>query len=146
MGIALFALSTFSQPFQGLAQWLRPHRSTAAPKASHGTLRAGSTLNKSVTWAVATGLAPHQRLFTPPNASGGAAGLASHQGAGMARFSEALAASRQTANTNCRSPRRPVRVFHGQSRVDAGRMVIAGRMADVCAELERMAAAEPQPR
>ncbi|MDQ6882155.1 MAG: hypothetical protein M3150_08690, partial [Pseudomonadota bacterium] len=44
------------------------------------------------------------------------------------------------------APRRPLRVLrvvdtcHGPSA--AGRMVISGRMADVCAELERLAALE----
>jgi len=40
----------------------------------------------------------------------------------------------------------PLRVRHivdvGQQRYGAGRMVISGRMADVCAELERLAACE----
>jgi hypothetical protein len=33
-----------------------------------------------------------------------------------------------------------------QARGGAGRMVISGRMADVCAELERLAAREAQQR
>ncbi|MES2936743.1 MAG: hypothetical protein V4864_03605 [Pseudomonadota bacterium] len=38
---------------------------------------------------------------------------------------------------------RVVRVFEGpQPRAAAGRMVISGRLADVCAELDRLAAAE----
>ncbi len=38
---------------------------------------------------------------------------------------------------------RVVRVFEGpQAAAGAGRMVICGRMADVCAELERLAALE----
>lgn len=37
---------------------------------------------------------------------------------------------------------RVVRVFEGQAAAGAGRMVISGRMADVCAELERLAALE----
>lgn len=38
---------------------------------------------------------------------------------------------------------RVVRVFEGpQATAGAGRMVISGRMADVCAELERLAALE----
>ena len=41
---------------------------------------------------------------------------------------------------------RPLRVVHvmerGASRAHAGRMVISGRMADVCAELDRLAARE----
>ncbi|MBA2675154.1 hypothetical protein [Ramlibacter sp.] len=40
-------------------------------------------------------------------------------------------------------PLRVVRVFEGpQPRAAAGRMVISGRLADVCAELDRMAAVE----
>ncbi len=40
-------------------------------------------------------------------------------------------------------PLRVVRVLEaGQSSAHGGRMVISGRMADVCAELERMAARE----
>ena len=41
---------------------------------------------------------------------------------------------------------RPLRVVHvmeaGQPRAHVGRMVISGRMADVCAELDRLAACE----
>jgi hypothetical protein len=41
---------------------------------------------------------------------------------------------------------RPLRVLRvletGQTRAQVGRMVISGRMADVCAELDRMAARE----
>jgi len=40
-------------------------------------------------------------------------------------------------------PLRVVRVLEGsQAAASAGRMVISGRMADVCAELERLAALE----
>jgi hypothetical protein len=40
-------------------------------------------------------------------------------------------------------PLRVVRVLDGNHGIrDAGRMVISGRMADVCAELERLAALE----
>jgi hypothetical protein len=58
-----------------------------------------------------------------------------------------------TDGTALRCPRkvataaiRPLRVVHvveiGQPRSQAGRMVISGRMADVCAELDRLAASE----
>lgn len=40
-------------------------------------------------------------------------------------------------------PLRVVRVVEaGQARTSVGRMVISGRMADVCAELDRLAARE----
>ncbi len=42
-----------------------------------------------------------------------------------------------------RKPLRVVRVMEaGQTRTSVGRMVISGRMADVCAELDRLAASE----
>ncbi|APW42513.1 hypothetical protein [Rhodoferax saidenbachensis] len=42
-----------------------------------------------------------------------------------------------------RKPLRVVRVLEaGQTRASVGRMVISGRMADVCAELDRLAASE----
>jgi len=42
------------------------------------------------------------------------------------------------------TPLRVVRVVEqGQARNHVGRMVISGRMADVCAELDRLAACEP---
>jgi hypothetical protein len=58
-----------------------------------------------------------------------------------------------TDGTAMRCPRkvatatiRPLRVVHvvekGQPQSQAGRMVISGRMADVCAELDRLAASE----
>ena len=44
------------------------------------------------------------------------------------------------------SAQRPLRVVHvmeaGQAPAQVGRMVISGRMADVCAELDRLAACE----
>ncbi len=43
-------------------------------------------------------------------------------------------------------PRKPVRVLRvvepGQARSSVGRMLISGRMSDVCAELDRLAARE----
>jgi hypothetical protein len=47
-------------------------------------------------------------------------------------------------------PARPLRVVRvmeaGQPRSDIGRIVISGRMADVCAELDRLAASEAAGR
>lgn len=47
---------------------------------------------------------------------------------------------------SCSQVRRPLRVVRivetGQPRAHVGRMVISGRMADVCAELDRLAARE----
>ncbi len=46
-------------------------------------------------------------------------------------------------NCSIQKPLRVVRVVEpGQSRSSVGRIVISGRMADVCAELDRLAACE----
>ena len=52
--------------------------------------------------------------------------------------------TRATAKNDATSkPLRVVRVLEaGQARASSGRMVISGRMADVCAELDRLAARE----
>jgi hypothetical protein len=56
------------------------------------------------------------------------------------------AACPQTAAMAHRVAPRPLRVVRvmeaGQPRSQVGRMVISGRMADVCAELDRLAACE----
>lgn len=59
-----------------------------------------------------------------------------------ARTYPARAAGQNDHNTTVR-PLRVVRVVDaGQSHGSVGRMVISGRMADVCAELDRLAARE----
>jgi hypothetical protein len=56
--------------------------------------------------------------------------------------SQAITRARAIYHPN-RKPLRVVRVLEsGQPRSDVGRMVISGRMADVCAELDRLAACE----
>ena len=53
---------------------------------------------------------------------------------------------RVTAEPGGAAPHRPLRVVRfleaGQTPAQVGRMVISGRMADVCAELDRLAARE----
>ena len=56
------------------------------------------------------------------------------------RCTRALPANRH--HDNPRRPLRVVRVVDSQAARGAGRMVISGRMADVCAELDRLAALE----
>jgi hypothetical protein len=63
-----------------------------------------------------------------------------HTAAGRAHVAWPPAAHRASA------PRRPLRVLRvvdaGHAPSTAGRMVISGRMADVCAELDRLVALE----
>ena len=72
-----------------------------------------------------------------------------HQPAAKPKNAPYLVATRaistpQKAQNSLKSkPLRVVRVVEsGQARSDVGRMVISGRMADVCAELDRLAACE----
>jgi hypothetical protein len=51
-------------------------------------------------------------------------------------------ASRRVSRACTSRPLRVVRVLEASASPSAGRMVISGRMADVCAELERLAALE----
>jgi hypothetical protein len=52
----------------------------------------------------------------------------------------------ENSNFSLKSPTKTLRVVRvvetGQTRASVGRMVISGRMADVCAELDRLAACE----
>jgi len=55
----------------------------------------------------------------------------------------AITTAARGINQPKQKPLRVVRVLEsGQPRSDVGRMVISGRMADVCAELDRLAACE----
>jgi hypothetical protein len=69
----------------------------------------------------------------------------------MAGLAPRACSTRAHPAAGCRErPRRPLRVLRvvETSRVPsgAGRMVISGRMADVCAELDRLAALEASGR
>ena len=72
---------------------------------------------------------PHPRPVTLPEA---------HRNALQVPMAQALAEARRA-----RPPVRVLRVVEaGETSAHGGRMVISGRMADVCAELDRMVARE----
>ena len=67
--------------------------------------------------------------------------VATHSIAGSARCTRAE--PQNSSNTSYARPLRVVRFLEaGQTPAHVGRMVISGRMADVCAELDRLAARE----
>ena len=84
--------------------------------------------------------ASHQTAtpWTPP--------LSVHAGTGSTQKLATRCATPMRGDTNKFALRRPVRVVRvleaGQPRSSVGRMVISGRMADVCAELDRLAERE----
>ncbi len=131
MGLALFALSALSQPIHTLAQWLHPRRCTPAHSPAHAARTPGVRHEGLSSCAVAS---------IVPEVAGSASGSTGCQPA--ARMHSASCATTGPGAASRRGTRRPVRVLHPASRSEVGRMVISGRMADVCAELERMAACE----
>lgn len=67
--------------------------------------------------------------------------VATHSIANTSRYPRV--ALQSSAKTSARRPLRIVRILEaGQAPAQVGRMVISGRMADVCAELDRLAARE----
>ena len=119
MGIALFSPTGLLGSFQGLMGWF----TASSPHSLRGI---------------------HTPQATRP-ASGWAPGCNNRPNPAPA----------WTARPSCSTPppaapRRPVRVLRvidtPQSSASAGRMRISGRMADVCAELDRMAALESSAR
>jgi len=50
--------------------------------------------------------------------------------------------SEQDSPAGSKQTLKPLRIVHSRGGKDGGRLVISGRMADVCAELDRMAARE----
>ncbi len=124
MGIVSFPLSPVRSallaPMQALAAWLAPVRRVRAPVAVRSFAKPASAPHL-----------PHQ-LALPF----GAAGKASR-----CRPVPAPGCSSKPAVSRLRV----VRVFdQAVAPSCAGRMVISGRMADVCAELERMSEFEGQ--
>lgn len=130
MGIASLTLSAFSQPLHALARWLQP--------AMHGGLDTAVARPR-------TCKAPLPATIQVPAWPGAVA-------ARMPRDEPTLAAAGSRSPTPAPGTEaacshaqacRVVRVLRtAASGADAGRLVISGRMADVCAELDRMAARE----
>ena len=113
MGFALFALSSLYQPLRRMAQRMRPRPTLGAVPG---------------------------RSCNEPLCNGGAKAA---DAAAAHRLPEMANAAKLTGDTSaqCRasvSPR-PLRVILNRHDGQACRLVISGRMADVCAELERLA-------
>ncbi|CAN7359358.1 hypothetical protein LJR118_002115 [Acidovorax sp. LjRoot118] len=129
MGIASLTFSAFSQPLHALTRWLQPaayggHDTT---EARPRTCKAPLPATPAPAWPAAAA-ARMPRDETPLAAAGSRV-------PNPAQGTEAVC--------NHAQARRVVRVLRtAASGADAGRLVISGRMADVCAELDRMAARE----
>jgi len=163
MGIALTTFSAFSMPLRSLTRWFHSTAALAAQSAAgsppsrsrrdeadrgNGGDTAGSRtthrpqglpgprpLRGNWPFTVNTPQTPPAESPGRQAATGRAQSLIPAPPAGSR---SACAASRPTDG----SGRRTAKVLHSISTPGAGRLVIAGRMADVCAELDRMVACE----
>ncbi len=141
MGIASSTLlSAFSHPLHVLARWLQPAMHGARDATAARPPRAcklPQPTSAAPAWPAAC--APHDEILL--------AGAGGRPPAACATaelpFSMAAQAARGHAGARHLQACRVVRVLRtAASGADAGRLVISGRMADVCAELDRMAARE----
>lgn len=124
MGIALFAASALARPLTALHRWWGREN---VPCPQHSSARAEAS--------AATTTRPQNLGPLPLRPGPVPRTCASPVAARPARTPEP--ASRPPCTLPAASG--AIRVLRGH-----GRMVIAGRMADVCAELDRLAACEPQ--
>lgn len=120
MGMAVFALSAFARPLFLLHRWLSCQRARRLP----GRLPLRSALSQNA---------------ASPCEAAPAADTEATVGALRIVHGAPVPALRRPCAVHAPA-RRPLRVVHGGGM--PGRLVISGRMADVCAELERLAAQE----
>lgn len=140
MAMALLTLSSLSQPVRALGRWLHRGLSSGATRTGQPSAAPGS----------------HGRRDQPTGASVEALRAGAVRPAGLRHgalsrsLGGALAANAAhfIAPARARAPAQPapagrtVRVLHRADATGPCRLVISGRMADVCAELERLAARE----
>ncbi|MES2611947.1 MAG: hypothetical protein V4679_16975 [Pseudomonadota bacterium] len=127
MGIASLTFSAFSHPLHALTRWLQP-----AMHGGHDTAAARPRTCKAT-------------LAATPGPAWPAAARTPRDEAALAATGSRLANPAPGTDALCShaQARRVVRVLRtATSGADTGRIVISGRMADVCAELDRMAERE----
>ncbi len=123
MAIALPLLVTLFAPLQGAVQWLSGGNAPATPPKAANDAHTGQHA-----------LRVHSQV-RPTSGTARTHGQAGH--------AATRAWQGPTRATLGQRPLRVVRVIEPRaSQASAGRMVISGRMSDVCAELDRLAALE----
>ena len=121
MSFALFASPATLGPLQGFFRWFGPAASTVRRPVSPPAFLRPRACPEPATHRAAFGLAQHETLNR-------------HRG-GRSPVLPSLRAALPAV--------RVVRMLEaGQPRASVGRMVISGRMADVCAELDRLVCKE----
>lgn len=134
MGISLSSAARLVEAVPSFIEWLWPHAVTPkqkarGPRAATGAHSRGRSVRSL----------PSSKQFAShaaPQVPNGAIGS-------MAPIAAMAAMAAMAPVTLSQRPLRVLRVFDGQpTGTGSGRMVISGRMADVCAELDRLAEVE----
>ena len=158
MSTALFAVPGILAPLQGLFRWFAaaglPSRSAVPPAktdaikadtiksiASYAYQTRARGINSSQNRVMRTGTLRAQSARSAASAASAASATSGASGA-LAASPRPAASLASVATLVPASPvLRVMRVLEaGQAPASVGRMVISGRMADVCAELDRLAA------
>ncbi len=162
MNIALFASPAVFAPLQGFYRWLTDGLTDGLMDGSARAVRPmqRNSLRQSA-FAAKSGAKPGAKTGSKPDALGGCAadgnlargghdfakefvnGPLSGLSGGPVGSARPLRKLTPRASAPASVPVRMIRLREaGQARASVGRMVISGRMADVCAELDRLAACE----
>ncbi len=133
MDMAFNSLNHWSQPLQALARWLLTPINAAQPKALH---RSESTF-PLVSAAGLRTCTHHKHATTAPGSLRTALPLKRQPMAKRVGWSH-----RSAVHNTLQAAPPALRVFIDTSQKQTGRLAITGRMADVCAELDRLAKRE----
>ena len=139
MRLAFSTFSALSQSFSALAHWLHPSRGELSSSAAAPTASTASVCSQGPLPGAVSGIAGRSK---PPLRQLASVGMSVPRSHIKQRLHSATSGTFGSGASGHRNTRRLVRVLHPAARSEVGRMVIAGRMADVCAELERMAACD----
>ena len=119
-------------------------RSAAGAQPAAGAPRPRPRSNWPFT--VQPAAAPAPRAVSPPTAGNGSSLLLATRRPPARRKRASATAPLRPPLAAVATPLRPATPLRKAHDTDTGRFVLSGRMADVCAELERMAAQEPDAR
>ena len=139
MRLAFSIFSALSQSFSALAHWLHPRRGELSGSVAAPSARTARAYSHGLSPGTVSGIAAQSK---PPLRHLANTGISVPRTHATHRVQSATLGTFGPDASSHRNARCPVRVLHPATRPEVGRMAIAGRMADVCAELERMAACE----
>lgn len=152
MGTGTTALFSIHQALRALTRFLRSFERSQRQSGMASTQNAGSEAGTASDASTIFGDAPQSAAATAayapkhsPTFNGRNLYVATSQPIQKCKTADLFSHRPSDQNAPVGSPqiiRKPLRIVHSRSGKDGGKLVISGRMADVCAELDRMAARE----